>query len=519
MATLKESVDAGRSQLKNLNRLDIEINEILSNVGKEENRQRLLMKDLMRLIDKNKKYFQFSEEPGSGLASIAGTSKSIGIQIDLKDNFSVVDDRTIPTMPQNIPPPLAPMVIVQRGSNVPYELRKVMGSFPQVLRVPPLAWVCQTMMEIYFAKISADKEQVSMGLPKETLSVFTHRHFRTLTGLGSYADVQTMQVLAVCAAQKDPLIPRVGLFISQIGLRDKESLPSIDVRDTDFILEILESLLQHGELMEAKAAAKRTGKAFGKLQATTTYSAVGIKPDILRSTAVHAMGNIFKKWALPDGGEEYLVKIKSMPFSEKSNRHVDVDDMVALMMEPWQTIRANWEEHARYLFQVNCIIYRVIQEALFATDDGQLAQDAIVAEIKKNAAADCIRRPLRNFMLDKDKAPDAGGNTNKEPVVEVMDRATFIKVLKIPPTLLSSSTPLLLYSSTPPFLSTPLHSLTTNPFSFHYTKVLGIINPTLKYREIEVIFEEALDIAHVHVLQVLIILSTVFYCIYYLFSH
>jgi hypothetical protein len=58
----KDIIDAGHQQLKTLNRLDIELNEILANVLKEENRQRLLMQSLLKLIDKNKEQFFSADE-------------------------------------------------------------------------------------------------------------------------------------------------------------------------------------------------------------------------------------------------------------------------------------------------------------------------------------------------------------------------------------------------------------------------------------------------------------------------
>lgn len=58
----KDIIDAGHAQLKTLNRLDVELNEILANVLKEENRQRLLMQSLLKLIDKNKEQFFSADE-------------------------------------------------------------------------------------------------------------------------------------------------------------------------------------------------------------------------------------------------------------------------------------------------------------------------------------------------------------------------------------------------------------------------------------------------------------------------
>ena len=75
----KEVIDAGHQQLKTLNRLDIELNEILANVLKEENRQRLLMQSLLKLIDKNKdKFFspdELAEAEEDWLGIMAGHRK------------------------------------------------------------------------------------------------------------------------------------------------------------------------------------------------------------------------------------------------------------------------------------------------------------------------------------------------------------------------------------------------------------------------------------------------------------
>lgn len=77
-------VEAGQLQLKELNRLDIETNEILANILKEENRQRLLMKDVMRLIGKHKELFTGAGGGASSVEAIAHAQEAVAGHVPVK---------------------------------------------------------------------------------------------------------------------------------------------------------------------------------------------------------------------------------------------------------------------------------------------------------------------------------------------------------------------------------------------------------------------------------------------------
>ena len=181
------AADAGRMQLRYLNRLDVELNEILSGVLTEENRQRVLLRDLLHLFDRNRMLLERdpseeaadvspvpvarsastikspqsfsthsaqSEFPspssvpsatgaGTGLGHSAQNRRSSiiphfseniskGVQADGKDDYSAVLDIDAPTAAAvNIlgPPPLAPAVIKIRGSDYPYQVYLCLGIF------------------------------------------------------------------------------------------------------------------------------------------------------------------------------------------------------------------------------------------------------------------------------------------------------------------------------------------------------------------------------------------------------
>lgn len=336
----RDIVDSGKNNLKVLNRLDVELNEILANVLKEKNRQRLLMKDLMRLVNKNKDMFTAPVEddgaatgdkskPKSRRASMQFQTMqktmqkgaitegiSVAVQADRKEEFGLTFEReediqTVDIMQLGVAP-LAPNNVTKLGTDVPYLLRRCMGSFPKVLRVPPAVWTYQMILAIYFDKMQDDDEKIQRGKPRITMCEFISQYFLKTMGLPSAADTQVALLLKACEAHSRKQ-PRITLFASQIGLLDKEERPPMDLRDTDFVLHVLRHLVDQGELQsDALKAVKNKVSA---------NSAVYIRPDISRAAAISTVQAIFDKW-LPDGGEDYLIKVRSMQHSELGQRYV-----------------------------------------------------------------------------------------------------------------------------------------------------------------------------------------------------
>jgi hypothetical protein len=388
----KDIIDEGRKQLKNLNRLDIEINEILTNSLKEENRQRLLLKDLMKLVMKNKDALftaatasvpsvvaiptegelvsaisaagvskedtaamiltiqklssstksstvaripvntKASFHAGAAIQSFLSTAAAgmnlwgsssklvdtvdIGIQIDDKDELGLTTDN--PDDHQKVDvfslgvAPLAPSNTYFPGLDFPYLLRKKMSTFPNVLRVPPVAWACQLILSVYLDKLESDKDRMGRNLPKLSLPDHIYDYFLRCYGLNITADVQVALLLKACEAHIKKQ-SRISLFASQIGLLAKEDLPNMDVKDTDFILHTLACLVSQGELQsDAQKSSKKRNSA---------HLAVYIRPDINRNAAVNTVFQIFDKW-LPDGGEEAAIKIRSLQQSDLGSRYV-----------------------------------------------------------------------------------------------------------------------------------------------------------------------------------------------------
>jgi len=63
-----------------------------------------------------------------------------------------------------------------------------------------------------------------------------------------------------------------------------------------------------------------------------------LRPDITRAGALSAVHSIFERW-LPDGGEDYVIKVRSMPHSDKGQRFVDLDEFIEILIEPWTAVR------------------------------------------------------------------------------------------------------------------------------------------------------------------------------------
>lgn len=130
----------------------------------------------------------------------------------------------------------------------------------------------------------------------------------------------------------------------------------MDIRDTDFILNIIHFLLDEGEL------APELYKAM-KSKNINIKPSVLVKPDVLRIAAIHTAQKTFEN-LLTDGADDYIMKIKALPFPEKGPRYLDVDAFMDIMQEPWQIVRHNLEEHALYLYQEYCTIHRVLQDGI-----------------------------------------------------------------------------------------------------------------------------------------------------------
>lgn len=125
-----------------------------------------------------------------------------------------------------------------------------------------------------------------------------------------------------------------------------------------------------------------------------------------------------------------------------------------MLLEPWHSVRSNWEEHGKFLFRKFSSVYRVLQEATFANDEGVLGTDSLLAEVDRRHCADNTRRPLRMFQKSLDDTHEeregsgssssaaasshqsSGAGTSKEQVCEMMNRKNFMDcVLTVHPNL------------------------------------------------------------------------------------
>jgi hypothetical protein len=156
------------------------------------------------------------------------------------------------------------------------------------------------------------------------------------------------------------------------------------LRDTDFILQVLSYLMNEGEILpdgsnDAVNASAAVGPGTSSRAGTTSggdrtrsvaaqraaaaaaaalNSKASYRPDIPRGLALKAVHDIFGKW-LSDGGDEYLMKVRALPNTERGKRYIDVDAFMEILQEPWHAVRNNWEEHAKFLFQDRCSVHKV----------------------------------------------------------------------------------------------------------------------------------------------------------------
>jgi hypothetical protein len=337
------------------------------------------------------------------------TTKEIGIQVDEKDSFSLVDDHA-DTNAEDLPefPPgqvAIPSLFVANSLTVPFELRRLMSSFPHVLRIPSLEWTKQSILAIYFSKIRTDLKFTKHILRdgKKTLPAYLHEYYTALYGLPLIADMQIMVLLRACALYAGAS-KRVWLFSEQMGLVETEKLPTFGIRDTDLILSIIASLQEQGEfqpiqpsttLAKSKANPDRSSEYTPTPLGSDGESPGTISPYIKRASALSSAVAIFEKW-LPDAGNEYLMKIRAMP-NTKGSFHVDFDDFLEITMEQWLFVKTIWVEHLACLYHYNSSIFRVISEAQFATDTGNPDRDTVLAQMIRDPSNPLGTRPARLF--------------------------------------------------------------------------------------------------------------------------
>ena len=491
----KDSLEAAGSQLRQLSKLDVSMDAVIGGVLKEEDRQRMIVADILKLMKRNESVFGVLRRvKGVWQAGAVEATKyeDKGCQVDERDSFGAVVDLIL--SPRDIPnnnPPLPPADMSVKGADVPYQLRKLMKTFPRILRIPPAAWVCQNIMTIYFDKVRCDEDLKAKGLSTMSLAVHMRDYFKRSFGTEAAADAQIAQLLTACDHYREK-VPRVSLFAAQVGLVAKNEQPPLDVRDTDYLLSIVKHLLKLGEMAvmdptlthgritpnphpqkgratvtqhaadhhnksqeaaQQSYLARRASRELVHIPAhgtdkkhavvniwDTYFTTVG--SEINKANATKVVQQVLGRW-LPDGGQDYVMKVKYLNPVDKLGKMIDIDEFIDTMLEPWKDIRINWVEHARYLFREHCTIHKVLSEAQFATDDGGMERDSILVEVLRVVSVESTRRSMRSFQV---RSPDtkvavAGGRKapkveksmaiEKEPVCEMMSRRVFASVIKI----------------------------------------------------------------------------------------
>ena len=132
-----------------------------------------------------------------------------GVQVDMKDEYSMINKNhssdKATTLSEELleqlgVAPLAPTNQFIPGIDFPFQIRAQMTTFPHTLRIPPIAWTCTCILNIYIDKIFQDYERSSKGLRKLAMPDHLYDYFVRTTGLKTTADVQISQLLRACEA-------------------------------------------------------------------------------------------------------------------------------------------------------------------------------------------------------------------------------------------------------------------------------------------------------------------------------
>lgn len=442
VAAKRTVIESQRCHINELNKLEVEMNEILSCVQNEEDRQNALFSQFSSLIERSENLLISASSGKDMHAPMAPVTKDFSVQVDEKNLFGLVgdvDEIVMEELPE-YPPGELTVNLETEGRGVPYVLRRKMTSFPHVLRIPSLEWIDQIIMSVYCSKIRHDMQYSNqlLAVGKLDLAEFVYLYFQNMYGLPALTDMQVMVMLRACQYHSKAS-KRVFLFAVQLGLFRPDDSPDMDKRDTDLILTVIRSLMDQGELQPqhshetkqkvvvpppmnsestgppplARGSSNRTmtrenSRVSGEdvLMAGSVRNADNSKspfgstsgtilPYVKRASALFTAQSIFGKW-LPDQANEYLMKIRAMPHA-KGSFHIDFDDFLELSMEQWRIVRGIWTDHMVELYNYSSSIFRVVSEVGFATDKGTPEKDAVLVQMIRDPSVQLNPRKLYNF--------------------------------------------------------------------------------------------------------------------------
>jgi hypothetical protein len=227
-----------------------------------------------------------------------------------------------------------------------------------------------------------------------------------------------------------------------------------------------------------------------------------LRPDINRVLAVNVTQVIFSK-LLPNSGLDLLIRANSLPATTITQDCVNIDDLIELLLEAWRSVRAVYEEHARYLFHMYCGTYRIVSEVQFASDTivhGQIAldQDSVVVQVPKNMVTDLPRRPLRilhkasssSSSHDDNSSSELNGNANNGSLLS-------LKSPKAKEYRKSQSYNPANNNNTNPKKDSVCDLLSKN--NFH--EIMKLVRPDLRMDVVDKYFSEGLEQSHRQVLK------------------
>lgn len=486
--------DAGQAQLKVVCTLDADMNDILANVQKEEDRQRFILEEFANLMAANADLLGITADVNArGEKVIKAATRDVGIQSDEIVGHGLVkilepdEDEALPKLPRRRPPANPEEVPVLNGMHIPLLLRLRMTSFPTVVRIPPLHWTVKSLFACYFGMIrqqdlvGEDPSNIcAVGKPKIPLHDFAYEYYVKQFHIPCVAEVNLTQLLRACEHHKRDN-KSVLVFCLQMGLSNKDNYPDYDAIDTDFILKIIRILAASGELvgdlnyespstvfpmpsiisssvpminrppMNTHFSMSQSILSVGSNQKQSirlNQKDAALQPgefrqEIMRSSAVNATKAVFDKW-YPDKGEDCAMKVEAMPSASRDVRFVSVHDYLEIAIDQWKGVRLVWSDHIQYLFGTYSNVYHAVAPLTYFNDQGSRGKDTILALASRAAPGEPKKRVVNYFerimsaaktnelpLSKRDKSDDGSVNFSRDWVYELMPKKIFGAVLKL----------------------------------------------------------------------------------------
>eukprot|EP00615_Pteridomonas_danica_P011813 CAMPEP_0114357660 /NCGR_PEP_ID=MMETSP0101-20121206/21750_1 /TAXON_ID=38822 ORGANISM="Pteridomonas danica, Strain PT" /NCGR_SAMPLE_ID=MMETSP0101 /ASSEMBLY_ACC=CAM_ASM_000211 /LENGTH=1126 /DNA_ID=CAMNT_0001500447 /DNA_START=52 /DNA_END=3431 /DNA_ORIENTATION=- len=278
-------------------------------------------------------------------------------------------------------PPRIEEALEMPGGHMPVAIRELMSTYPTTMRIPSLKHTLKFCLTLYIDKLRYDERCDKKNLSHLTLPQFVYFSFAKKYGLEEVADNHITQLqLALLHHRHHRRVRLLGL---SLGSYDVSAPPKVSCRDFDILLQVLQFL--------------RSYDAFSDEAITKTQ---GFQIDINKGVAIAAVKSVLGP-ICPDAAAGLANRVATLPApsESKNNKACDLDHLLELCLDKWQSLNEIWKKHYEVLFSRHCSFFSVVSEMQFASQGESRDtpdKDAVMLNVDRGKDGAVLKNPQRS---------------------------------------------------------------------------------------------------------------------------